>query len=142
MTAPELTLSQVRNSPKLQMGAPRVSDFLTKEQKEVRTKRKRTAVKSKRKFNDVDAYMAEIIARFGYEAYEKWNTGEIPEDKMLRLVLAERAREKAYLLPLETMICQLVKDCIRRSRKDKKPTGPKEAAKILKGEAKKARGEM
>lgn len=141
MTAPELTLKEVRKSPKLATGAPRVSDFLTKEQKEARAKRKQNSARSKRKFDDVDAYIAEIIARFGYNTYEKWNTGEIPEEKMLKLILAERAREKAYLLPLETMICQLVKDCIRRSKKDKKPTGPKEAAKILKDEAKKARGE-
>lgn len=142
MTAPELTLRQVRQSPKLSMGAPRVSDFLTKDQKDARQMRKANQRKAKRKFNDADAYVAEIIARFGYEAYEKWDKYEIPEEKMERLIAAERAREKANLLPLEIMLAQLIKDCIRRSKKEKKPTGPKEAAKILKDEAKKAMGEL
>lgn len=141
MTTPELTLNEVRKSPKLISGVPRVSDFLTKEQKKAREKRKQAHQKTKRIFDEVDAYIAEIIARFGYETYEKWNAGEISEEKMAKLIAAERAREKAYLLPFETLVAQLLKDCIRRSKKDKKPTGPKEAAKILKDEAKKAMGE-
>lgn len=141
MTTPELTLNQVRKSPKLIEGSPRVSDFLTKEQKEARLKRQKAKQKSNRKFDAVDAYVAEIISRFGYDVYEKWNSGEIPEEKMAKLIAAERAREKAYLLPFETLVAQLIKDCIRRSKKDKRASGPKEAAKILKDEAKKARGE-
>lgn len=142
MTAPELTLNELRKSPKLLAGAPRVSDFLTKKQKAARAARKQTKRHAKRSFDDVDAYVAEIIARFGYDTYEKWNAGEISDEKMSRLIAAERAREKAYLLPFETIVAQLIKDCIRRSKKERKPTGPKEAAKILKDEAKRARGEQ
>ncbi|MCM1218193.1 MAG: hypothetical protein NC548_27220 [Lachnospiraceae bacterium] len=143
MTTPELTLNEVRKSPKLNKAQRtyRVSDFLTKEQKEAREKRKHEAKKTKRLFDPVDAYVAEIMARFGYDVYEKWNKGEIDDQRMQRLLAAERAREKAYILPLETIIAQLVKDCIRRTKKEKKPTGPKEAAKIIKVEAKIARGE-
>lgn len=138
MTAPELTLKNIRKSPKLQAAGRtyRVSDFLTKEQQEARKKRKQRLKKTKQKFDAVDSKAAEIIARFGYDVYEKWDNYEISDEKMDRLLCAERAREKAYILPLESIVAHLVKDCIRRHKKEKKPKGPQEAAKIIKIEAK------
>lgn len=135
MTAPELTLKNIRKSPRLvesQKTTYRVSDFLIDEQKKARKKRKNQAKKTQRKFDAVDAKVAEIVARFGYDVYLKWDNWEIDDEKMDRMLRAERAREKAYILPLESIVAHLVKDCIKRRKKEKKPTGPKEAAKIIK----------
>lgn len=138
MTAPDnLTLKNIRKSPKLLEAQKtfRVSDFRTKAEQEAHIKRKAKRKPKKVKFDAVDAKVAEIIARFGYEVYQKWDTGEIDDERMNRLLRAERAREKAYILPLESIVVNLVKDCIRRHKKEKKPKGPKEAAKIIKTEA-------
>lgn len=142
MTAPELTLNKIRQSSKLMGKTFRVSDFRTNEEKEKHIKQKASRKPKRKKFNEVDAYIAEMIARFGYDTYKAWNRGEIGEKKMKAMIYAERAREKQYIIPLETIVAQLVKDCIRRNKKEKKPTGPKEAAKILKAEIKIAMGEM
>lgn len=103
MTAPELTLKNIQETPKVR--EVRVSDFLTTEQKESVIQKRATA-KSRlvRKYDAVDAYVAEIIARFGYDVYKAWKIGEIDEDKMMRMVYAERAREKRLLIPIETLI--------------------------------------
>ena len=103
MTAPELTLKKIQERTKIR--EVRVSDFLTTEQKaEVIHKRATAKSKKSRKYDAVDAYVAEIIARFGFETYKAWLCGEIDEDKMARLIYAERAREKRLLLPIETLI--------------------------------------
>lgn len=142
MTAPELTLSKIRKSPKLTQGKSfRASDLRTKEEQEAHIKKRAARKPKRKKFNVVDAYIAEMTARFGYDFYKAWLHGEIDDDKVNRMLAAERAREKAYIIPLESIVAQLVKDCIRRNKKEKKPTGPKEAAKILKAEIKIAMGE-
>lgn len=147
MTTPELTLENIRKSPRLNEPPKvtyRVSDFRTKEQRdaqrELRAQRKKRK-KAQQKFNAVDAKVAEIMARFGYEVYEKWDNQEIDDEKMERLLAAERAREKAYILPLEGIVACLVKDCIKRSKKEQQPKGPKSAAKILNSEIRIAKGE-
>lgn len=140
-TKPALTLAEVRKSPKLGR-VRRASDFLTKtEQAKLKQSHQKRRKKTKRKFDAVDSKVAEIVARFGYDFYQKWDNREIDDQKMDRLLAAERAREKAYILPLESIVAHLVKDCIKRSKKEKKPTGPKEAAKIIKNEAKIVMGE-
>lgn len=137
---PELTLNEIKKSPKLGRTF-RASDFLTKEEQQELRQANLRGRRGKRKFDAVDAYAAEIIARFGYDTYKAWNEGELDAEKMYRMVLAERAREKALILPLESIIVTMVRDCIRRGKKDKKPKGPKEAARIIKQELKVIRGE-
>lgn len=140
-TKPALTLKNLKKSPKLGR-VSRASDFLTKEQQAELHAANARGKRSKRKFDDVDAYVAEIMARFGYDAYQAWNNGEISADTMNRMLIAERAREKALLLPLENIIINMVGSCIRRAPKQRAPKGPKNAQKIIKDEAKIARGEM
>lgn len=57
--------------------------------------------KKREKFGKTDAYVAEIIARFGYETYKARNADEIDDAKMIRLIEAERARERGVWLPIE-----------------------------------------
>lgn len=141
MTTPDLTLNGIRkNLPKPEKKF-RVSDFLTNEEKEERIQRKAQQKPKKRLFTRADAIVAEMIGRFGYEFYKDWNEGRIDEELAYRLLAAERAREAESRLKIESIICHLVKDCIRRSKGDRRPTGPKAAAKIIKLETKIAMGE-
>lgn len=138
---PGLTLNDIRKSPKLAK-VSRVSDFLTKEeQAEVRIANMAGKRASKRKFDAVDAYCAEIIARFGYEAYKAWNSGELDDKLMARMITAERARERASWLPIEAIVINMVGSCIKRQKGEKAPKGPKAAQKVIKIEVQTARGE-
>lgn len=141
MTAPELTLNNIRSTLPKQGKTFRVSDFLTKDEKEQHIQRKAKQKPKKRLFTRADAIVAEMIGRFGYEFYRDWNEGRIDEEWAYRLLSAERAREAEARLKIESVVCHLVKDCIRRSKGERKPTGPKAAAKIIKMEAKIAMGE-
>lgn len=140
---PEITLNTIRKSPKLTGSGKvsRVSDFVSKQEMDDLHRSNTRGRKSTRRFNEVDAYIAEIIARFGYEAYHAWNEGDIDNRKMRRMIYAERAREKALLYPLESVITLLVRDCIKRTKKEPKAKGPKEVAKILKEELRAIKGE-
>lgn len=141
MTAPELTLKGIRKSLPKPEKSFRVSDFLTNEEKEQKRQRKLKPKPKKYRFSRTDAIIAEIIGRFGYEFYRDWNEGRLDEDLVFRMIYAERAREAEARIKIESLITHLVKDCIRRSKGERKPTGPKAAAKIIKLETKIAMGE-
>lgn len=133
-----LTLNGIKNSPKFER-VVRLSDLVTKEEK---AKLKPTKPKKKRPYDDIDAFVAEVVARFGYGVYQKWNHGEIDTLTLQKWVLAERARDRSQFIPLEGVIAHMVGACIRRTKKEKAPKGPKEAQKIINLEIKAARGEQ
>lgn len=139
---PEITLAEVRkNLPRNNLRASDLvdADKLTKLRSEAKAKSKSS--KKKKLFDSVDAFGAEIIARFGLETYQKWNSGEVETEQMMRWICAERAREKANLADLEAVIIAMVGSCIRRSKKDPKPKGPGIANKIYKRHISQAKGE-
>lgn len=138
MTTPELTLNKVKE--KAETKTFRASDFLTDEEKTERVKAKANARRAERLYTAVDSYIAEIIARFGYEAYRAWLKGEISEDKMYRLVLAERSREKRYLFPLENLIVASVAGANQPTKNGRTPKSLRVAIKMLKEEQEKANG--
>lgn len=138
MTMPELTLNKVKE--KAQTKTFRASDFLTDEEKEQRVKAKATAKRAEKLYTAVDSYIAEIIARFGYDAYRAWLSGEISEDKMYRLVLAERSREKRLLFPLENLIVASVAGANQPTKNGRTPKSLKVAIKVLNEEQEKANG--
>ena len=138
MTMPELTLNKVKE--KAQTKTFRASDFLTDEEKEQRVKATATAKRAERLYTAVDSYIAEIIARFGYDAYRAWLSGEISEDKMYRLVLAERSREKRLLFPIENLIVASVAGANQPTKNGSTPKSLKVAIKMLKEEQEKANG--
>ena len=123
---PDLTLDNV----KTKVREHRASDFLTKEQVE-EVKKSNIRGKKNSKFNKIDAYVAEIIARFGYEAYVAWKNGEIDEKSMAKYIMAERCRDARDRLKIESIIisCHAHK-------------GLKMAVKMLKNEEKLAKGEI
>lgn len=137
---PGLTLNDIRKSPRVGQ-VHRASDFLTKEEREKLHRSNFMGKRSKKKFDATDAYCAEIIARFGYEVYKAWDKEEIDPKFMRRMVEAERARERANWLPLETIVINMVGSCIKRQKGEKAPKGPKAAQKVMKNEVKIAKGE-
>lgn len=138
---PEITLNNIRNSDRVKVF--QASELLTKEQKTKREQRRQTGRRKRRLFDDIDAYIAEIIARFGYDTYRAWKNDEIDDAKMDRLILAERARERQSWLPIEVLLQNLIHSGIPVLMM-KKPNskGGKQVQKILKDEVKMAKGEM
>lgn len=136
MTVPELTLNKVK---KEKVRNFRASDFLTQEQidevKESNLRGKKTT-----SFNEVDSYIAEIIARFGYDTYVAWKFGEIDEKSMMKYIEAERVREARNRLRLEHIIVASVSGANRPNKTGHMPKSLKMAIKMLKSEEKLAKG--
>lgn len=137
MTEPELTLNKVKETAiKREF---RASDFLTQEQMEEvhesNAKGKKTAG-----FDEIDAYVAEIIARFGYDTYRAWKCGDISEEDMARFVRAERVRDARQRLPLENIIIASVAGANNPTKGGHAPKSLKTAIKMLKSEEKLAKG--
>ena len=136
------TLNEVRKSSKLGGQTFRASDFLTAEEKAELRHNNAVGKRKKRPYSQVDAFVAEMIARFGYPLYKAWNDGEISEEKVARMMAAERAREKGQLLDLEAIIISMVGACVKKEKGQPNPKGPKTAVKVFKTAAKMARGEV
>lgn len=147
MTEPEATKKTLKNvrekSDKLKpVKTFRASDFLTKDEQEELKRINAAGKKAKRKFDDVDAFVAEIIARFGWEVYQLWDAGKIENQEMQKWILAERSREKANIMGLYSLIYSTVTSCIKLEKGQKKPKGLKIAQSIIKAETKLAKGEF
>lgn len=141
MTAPELTLNQVKKSEKVTTRTVRVSDFLSNEKRiELRMAQEARSAEKRRGFDEIDAYSAEILGRFGYHAWVAWQTGQIKGEKMAKMVLAERARAKRELLGVETMILAVGAGANNPTKAGHAPKSLRNAIKILKDEQKQAKG--
>ena len=141
MMAPELTLKQVKKSEKVTTRTVRVSDFLSNEKRiELRMAQEARSAEKRRGFDEIDAYSAEILGRFGYHAWLAWQTGQIKGEKMAKMVLAERARAKRELLGVETMILAVGAGANNPTKAGHAPKSLRNAIKILKDEQKQAKG--
>ena len=139
MTTPELTLEKVKETAKVKNF--RASDFLTNEEinevKESNIKGKKTATAS---FDAVDAYIAEILGRFGYDTYIAWKYGEISENNMIKYIEAERARDAKNRLRLEQIIVASVSGANHHNKSGHAPKSLRMAIKMLKNEEKIVKG--
>ena len=132
---PELTLDKV----KTKVREHRASDFLSEQQQE-EVKKSNIKGKESASFNNIDAYIGEIIARFGYGAYEAWKNGHISENAMAKFVMAERAREARNRLRLENIIVASIYGANHPTKQGHAPKSLKTAIKMLKSEEKLAKG--
>lgn len=140
MTTSVLTLKEVQEKAQASRArVSRVSDFLTNDEKEERIKAQANSSgkKSKRLYDAVDAFIAEVIARFGFEAYMAWLKGDFTTEKLSRMLCAERAREKRLLAPLEAIIVSSVAGANQPTKGHQAPKSLKTAIKILKDEQRK-----
>ena len=137
MKKPELTLDMVKETAKVK--SFRASDFLTDEEME-EVHQSNLKGKKAGKFNQIDAYIAEIIARFGYDTYVAWKFGEISELNMAKYVEAERARDARNRLMIENVIVASVAGANNPTKGGHAPKSLKTAIKMLKSEQKLAEG--
>lgn len=141
MTTPDLTLKTVQKEAQSITRVHRVSDFLSKEQKiKLKLAQEDKYAARRRGFDAIDAYSAEILARFGYEAWQSWQNGQIHADKMLKMVLAERARTKREILGLEGIIMATCAGANNPTKGGHMPKSLKNAIKIFKSEQNQAKG--
>lgn len=116
----------------------RASDFLSEDEKaEVR---KNNAKGKETPYNAVDAYVAEIIARFGYDTYMAWKAGDIDDRRMQKYILAERARDARQIFPLENIIVASMAGANNPVKGGRTPKSLQMAIKILKQEQERANG--
>lgn len=137
MTVPELTLNKVKQNAKVRNF--RASDFLTDKQiEEVHE----SNIKGKKNlsFDAIDAYIAEIIARFGYDTYVAWKFGEISEINMAKYIEAERAREARNRLMIENIIVASNAGANNPTKHGHMPKSLKTAINMLKKEQELAKG--
>ena len=140
--AEPLTLNNIRQNlaAKQEPKAVRLSDLLTEdERREYKAKREQNRAK-KQPYDTTDAFVAEVIGRFGYEVYQKWNNWEIPLEKLSKWLLVERAREKRQVINHEALILSAVAGANHGGKHGKAPKSLKLAQKILKEEQKIAEG--
>lgn len=137
MTTPELTLNKVKQNAKVRNF--RASDFLTeKELDEVHESNLKG--KKTKGFDVIDAYIAEIIARFGYDTYVAWKFGEIGEEQMAKYIKAERARDVQNRLMIENIIVASMAGANNPTKSGHMPKSLKAAIKMIKSEEKLAKG--
>lgn len=137
MTAPEITLRQAKKAAEVKNF--RASDFLTKKELD-EVHESNIKGKKKARFDKVDAYVAEILARFGYDTYVAWKFGEIDEKHMVKYIEAERAREAQNRLMIENVIVASVAGANNATKGGHPPKSLKTAIKMLKNEQKLAKG--
>ena len=141
MTAPELTLNDIKKTVRSKSRVVRVSDFISNEKKiELKLAQEARAARKQRQFDDIDAYSGEILGRFGYDTWSAWQSGLIRADKMLKMVLAERARFKREMLGIEGIILSAVAGANHRAKGKPAPKSLQNAVKIFKIEQKQAKG--
>lgn len=138
MTMPDLTLDNVKKIAEKKREY-RASDFLTAEQVE-EVHKSNIKGKKNNSFDNIDAYIAEIIARFGYDTFVAWKFGEISELQMAKYIEAERARDAREKLGIENLILAAVAGANRPTKGGHMPRSLRTAIQILKKEEKLAKG--
>lgn len=104
-TAHGNTLADIRKNDLPNAGQYfRASDFLSDQEKQQLQESNAKGKEPDKPYDSVDAYEAEMLARFGWGAFKAWLNGEIDEDRMAKMMLAERDREKTLIQPILTMI--------------------------------------
>ncbi len=139
MRTSEKTLAGIKSALQNEPRNFRVSDFVSEEQ--VEQLRLNNSRRRKKKFDDVDAFEAEVVARFGYDVFCAWDNGEISSAQISKWVLAERARESADRLTTLAVLANGFAGCAH-SKKGQVPKTTKTIQKIIKQEIKMARGDI
>lgn len=135
-----LTLNDVKKSPKLKAKSIRVSDLMPDEAKRAIRLHRAKGTKRRRPYNGIDAYCAEILARFGWEAYQAWQIGTISEDRMAKFIAAERAREKRHQLALASILTMAVAGANNGDKHGHAPKSLKRAVEIINKQGKEVNG--
>lgn len=136
----ELTLEKVKQSSKFGGRSVRASDFLTEQEMEELHQVNERGRKVVRPYDEVDAFSAEVLARFGWHAYKAWKDGEISTDKMFRFIASERARTTAESLPSQITLVNAIAGANHPTKHKSAPATLKQAIKFIKEQQKQAKG--
>jgi len=104
-TTHEITLAEVKQKDLPNAGRYfRASDFLSDTEKQKLRESNAKGKAQEKPYDQIDAYEAEILARFGWPAFQAWLNGELDEALAARMIAAERDREKRLIEPILAMI--------------------------------------
>ena len=135
-----LTIEEIKKSPKVTDKVFRASDYLSEEELDEIHASNAKGKKIEKPFDDIDAFSAEILARFGWDTYQAWLEGRFEMSKSLRFIAAERARDKQLIVHLEAIILSAIAGANNPDKNGKMPKSLKQASDILKKEIKEAQG--
>lgn len=132
MTMHDITLKQAKQT--VGVRNHRASDFLTEDEKLEVKKSNAKGNTGKIKFDAVDAFVGEILGRFGYDTYTAWKAGDIEQEQMVKYIEAERSREIADSLSLKSILIASVAGANQPTKSGHMPKSLKNAINILKKE--------
>ena len=89
---------------------------------------------SHRRFDAAAQVSAEVLARFGFEAWQAWQVGEITIEEMNAYLAAERGRDRELLVEVEAALGNLIKSTIHREKNKGVPKGVRASDKIVKNQ--------
>lgn len=139
-TDEKLTLKSIKNSPKLAEQNFRPSDFLTEKEIDELHEANARGGKIIKPYDEVDAFEAEILARFGWQTYQAYLDGTMDIEQLAKYLAAERARACAERYNLECIIVSAVAGANHPKKHGGAPKSLKQAIDIVKTEYKRAKG--
>lgn len=140
MTAEKTTLKSIKSSPKMAEQNFRPSDFLSQSEMDELHEANANRGKIRRPFNEVDAFEAEILARFGWQTFQAYQTGDISLNQLAKYIAAERARDAQDRYQLECVIVSVNAGANNPNKHGKAPKSLKKSIDIIKDEYKRAKG--
>jgi hypothetical protein len=140
MTAGRNTLKSIKSSPKMAEQNFRPSDFLSQSELDELHEANANRGKIAKKYDEIDAFEAEILERFGWGAFRAYQDGLISIEQAARYIYAARAREASNRYALESLILAAVAGANNPNKHGKAPKSLKQAVDIVKTEYKRAKG--
>lgn len=134
------TLNSIKSSPKLTEQHFRPSDFLTSSEMDELAEANANRGHINKPFDEIDAFEAEILARFGWQAFQAYQSGDLPLRQVLKYIAAERARDASDRYNIECVILSANAGANNPSKHGKAPKSLKKAVDIVKAEYKRAKG--
>lgn len=140
MAAEKTTLKSIKSSPKMAEQHYRPSDFLSQSDIDELHEANARGGKISKPYDEIDAFEAEILARFGWQTYQAYLSGEADVEQLAKYIAAERARDAQNRYNLECIIVSSVAGANRPRRHGGAPKSLKKAIDIVKAEYKRAKG--
>jgi hypothetical protein len=140
MAAEKTTLKSIKSSPKMAEQHYRPSDFLSQSDIDELHEANARGGKISKPYDEIDAFEAEILARFGWQTYKAYLSGEADIGQLAKYIAAERARDAQNRYNLECIIVSSVAGANRPRKHGGAPQSLKKAIDIVKAEYKRAKG--
>ena len=140
MAAEKTTLKSIKSSPKMAEQHYRPSDFLSQSDIDELHEANARGGKISKPYDEIDAFEAEILARFGWQTYQAYLSGEADIEQLAKYIAAERARDAQNRYNLECIIVSSVAGANRPREHGGAPRSLKKAIDIVKAEYKRAKG--